>query len=233
MATHCIEARFREDVVLALCNAAGAFTVHEGMVPFRYQPGGKLYRTRPDRLAAVDGASPVAVEVVAASVKPPARKKGGASGGGGRPGQPVVGREARPVTDVVQLWTDGACTGNPGPSGSGVVYRHGTALREKAIPLGHGTNNIAELTAILEGLKMVAEPATTPTDVMTDSAYCVGLLTKNWKAKKNQELIAELRKVASAFGDLRIVKVKAHCGIPDNERADELACAGARGESLG
>ena len=122
----------------------------------------------------------------------------------------------------MQLWTDGACTGNPGPAGLGVLYRYQGEVREVSEYLGHGTNNIAELTAILRGLQLV-EDSGTPVDVMTDSAYCHGLLTKSWKAKKNQELVAELRAEARRFGDLRIVKVPGHSGVPDNERADELA----------
>ena len=234
--------------MLAVCDAAGGFVVDDGMVPFRYKAGGKVYRTRAERLTVVEGASPTTLEAALAAAPAPspraAARPSGSSGpssssgrgGGSRAGGSSGVREGarpRPVSEVIQIWTDGACSGNPGPSGSGVVYRDGTILRERAIPLGHGTNNIAELTAILEGLKMVADPATSPTDVMTDSAYCLGLLTKGWKPKKNQDLVAELRQVASAFTDLHIVKVKAHNGVPDNERADELARTGALGQRVG
>ena len=58
---------------------------------------------------------------------------------------------------------------------------------------------------------------------MTDSSYCIGVLSKGWKAKANQELIAELRGEVSRFSDLRFVKVPGHAGVPDNERVDELA----------
>jgi ribonuclease HI len=213
-----VRARFRDDEVLARCDGAGAFVVVDGMVPFQYQAGGKIYRTRADRLAVSDGASPApapAPAEPAAPARPRARPR--ATGGA-----PQIGREPRPETEAVQLWTDGACTGNPGPAGAGVLYRHRGEVREVSEYLGHGTNNIAELTAILRGLQLV-EDGSTPVDVMTDSAYCHGLLTKAWKAKKNQELVAELRAEARRFADLRIVKVPGHSGVPDNERADELA----------
>ena len=93
--------------------------------------------------------------------------------------------------------------------------------------LGTGTNNIAELTAILRGLEIVksrgADALNGPVDVLTDSSYCIGLLTKGWKAKKNQALIADLRACVAEFGDLRLLKVPGHAGVPLNERADELA----------
>ena len=122
----------------------------------------------------------------------------------------------------MQLWTDGACTGNPGPAGAGVYFHFKDVEREVSEYLGPGTNNIAELTAILRGLEMVEDRAL-PVDVMTDSSYCVGLLTKGWKAKANVELVATLRAKLAEFSDVRLVKVKAHVGIPGNERADELA----------
>ena len=130
--------------------------------------------------------------------------------------------DIRPTSEAVQLWTDGACTGNPGPAGAGVLYRYGDDERVLSEYLGEGTNNIAELTAILRGLEMVSD-VSLPVDIMTDSSYCIGLLTKGWKAKANQELVARLRQKLVAFSDVRFIKVKGHAGIPENERADELA----------
>lgn len=210
---HWIRVRFRDDEVLARCDAAGAFALDGAFVPIRYKPGGKVYKTRPDRLVAVAGALPEAAErTVEAKPKRPSGSARAAS----------ASTTWRSEEEAVQLWTDGACTGNPGPAGLGVLYRYQGEVREVSEYLGHGTNNIAELTAILRGLQLV-EDSGTPVDVMTDSAYCHGLLTKSWKAKKNQELVAELRAEARRFGDLRIVKVPGHSGVPDNERADELA----------
>jgi len=61
-----------------------------------------------------------------------------------------------------------------------------------------------------------------PVVVHSDSAYAIGLLSQNWKAKANQELVAKLRELTRGFPDLRFVKVLAHSGISDNERADQL-----------
>ena len=62
-----------------------------------------------------------------------------------------------------------------------------------------------------------------PVVVYSDSQYSIGLLTQNWKAKANAELVAKLRGLTRQFADLRFVKVAAHSGIPLNERVDELA----------
>jgi ribonuclease HI len=120
------------------------------------------------------------------------------------------------------VWTDGACSGNPGAAGLGVVIVGDGAMREISEYLGEATNNIAELRAILRGLQAV-EDRTRPVIVYSDSAYSIGLLTQRWKAKKNVELVEELRALVREFSDLRFVKVLAHSGISLNERVDQLA----------
>jgi ribonuclease HI len=127
-----------------------------------------------------------------------------------------------PDGDAIQVWTDGACTGNPGPAGLGVVIIDGSHRVELSEYLGEGTNNIAELMAILRGLESVKDKQR-PVVVYTDSAYSIGCITKPWKPKKNVELIDELRQIARGFSDLRFVKVAGHAGIPLNERVDQLA----------
>ena len=200
-----IRVTFRDSEVLARCHPDGALLVERGMVPFCYKPGGKVYATRMDRIVPVDGATP---ELYG---NPEARAVA-----------PRPGAEIRSADEAVQLWTDGACTGNPGPAGAGVFYRFQGQERVRSEFLGEGTNNIAELTAIFLALEMV-EDRGAPIDVMTDSSYCVGLLTKGWKAKKNQELVASIRARLAEYQDVRFVKVKGHAGIPENARADELA----------
>src|SRR5690606_4079780 len=131
--------------------------------------------------------------------------------------------------DAIIAYTDGACTGNPGPAGLGVVLLDGPERREISEYLGAGTNNIAELTAILRALEAIPpEHRDRAIRLHTDSSYAVGLLTKNWKAKANGELVAELRALARRFPRLHIVKVKGHSGIPENERADQLAVEAIR-----
>jgi ribonuclease HI len=127
-------------------------------------------------------------------------------------------------TAAIHVWTDGACSGNPGPAGLGVVIVDGGKREEVSEFLGDGTNNIAELTAILRGLEKISDRAR-PVIVYSDSQYSIGLLTKPWKAKANKELVEELRELCRTFRALRFVKVAGHAGVPLNERCDELARA--------
>lgn len=131
---------------------------------------------------------------------------------------------SKPIpADAIVIYTDGACTGNPGPSGIGVVIMDGEKRRELSEYLGRGTNNIAELTAIGRALEEILDATERPVFVHSDSSYSIGLLTKGWKAKANAELVSWLRDLANKFPKLTLVKVKGHAGIPENERADELA----------
>jgi ribonuclease HI len=134
-------------------------------------------------------------------------------------------------TDVVSgqilAFTDGACLGNPGPAGLGYLinYPDGrTAIQGE--PLGRATNNIAELTAILRVLELV-DPKTPRVVIHTDSSYAIGVLTKNWKAKANQELIAQIRQKLARFSNVELRKVKGHAGIEQNELVDQLARSAA------
>src|SRR5207247_1596585 len=116
------------------------------------------------------------------------------------------GKKSPPPANAIHVWTDGACTGNPGPAGIGMVIVDGKERKEMSEYLGNGTNNIAELTAILRGLQEVADK-TRPVIVYSDSAYSIGLLTQAWKAKKNVELVAQLRALCREFTDLQFEKV--------------------------
>jgi ribonuclease HI len=126
----------------------------------------------------------------------------------------------------VDVWTDGACSGNPGPMGIGVVViLDGTRL-EHGEYLGVGTNNIAELVAIERGVEMATQNAVDrgrPIHVYSDSGYAIGVLSKGWKAKANQELVARVRRTLAAVPKVRLVKVPGHAGVPENERCDALA----------
>ncbi|MDX2447451.1 MAG: ribonuclease H [Desulfobacterales bacterium] len=123
---------------------------------------------------------------------------------------------------VVHVYTDGASSGNPGPSGIGVLLRYGSHEKEISRYIGTATNNIAELEAIRVGLSLIRNPAL-PVRVYTDSSYALGLLAKGWKALKNQELVASIQKIVSEFEDISFVKVKGHSGDAGNERVDGLA----------
>lgn len=124
--------------------------------------------------------------------------------------------------DAICIYTDGACSGNPGPAGIGVILFYQGRRKEISRYIGIATNNIAELEAIKVGLASVKNRQL-PVVLFTDSSYCLGLLTQGWKAKQNQELVQQVRSLARQFKNLRIVKVKGHAGHPENERADRLA----------
>ncbi|MDY0375097.1 MAG: ribonuclease H [Desulfobacterium sp.] len=126
------------------------------------------------------------------------------------------------------IYTDGACSGNPGPAGSGVVVvQNNKVVHEISISLGVATNNIAELTAIKLGLELVKDHHSTPVTIYTDSTYSIGILTKNWKAKANVELVGSIRQLMKPFKRLKLIHVKGHSGHPLNERADLLAVRGS------
>jgi ribonuclease HI len=199
--------KLRDADVWAKVDANGALvTDRDGRVEIVYKAaaGAKVYRAGARNLTAAGGA-PVEIEV-------------------GEPAAPAANKKAPTAApaDAIQVWTDGACTGNPGPAGLGVVIVDGGARKEISEFLGDGTNNIAELTAILRGLEQVTDK-TRSVVVYSDSQYSIGLLTQAWKAKANKELVEELRARCREFSDLRFVKVAGHAGVPLNERCDQLA----------
>jgi len=154
---------------------------------------------------------------------PPAPKKSTAR----TPSSKSVAADTTSVTpeacaQAICVYTDGACSGNPGPAGIGVVLRYKEKTKEISRYLGQGTNNIAELEAIKTGL-LAVKNRDLPVIVFTDSSYALGLLTKGWKAKQNIALVEEIRRLTATFKRLRFVKVKGHSGHVDNERADRLA----------
>jgi ribonuclease HI len=177
----------------------------DGRVEILYKPGGKVYRASsrnldpdPNQESLADGDAAPGANAKAASPT----------------GAPVP-------NDAYIVYADGACTGNPGPCGIGVVLLDGTQRRELSEYLGEGTNNVAELTAIIRALE--ESPRDRTVVLHSDSAYALGLLGKAWKAKANQALVEKMRSLGKEFRDLRLVKVAGHAGIAENERADALA----------
>ena len=109
--------------------------------------------------------------------------------------------------------------------------KYGARIRHVSESLGHGTNNIAELTAILRALRMVKNPEI-PVVVYTDSQYALGVLSLGWKAKQNRVLVEDIRREMQRFREVRFVKVAGHADIHLNNMADELARDSIRKERL-
>jgi ribonuclease HI len=124
--------------------------------------------------------------------------------------------------DAIIAYADGACSGNPGPAGLGIVVVDGTIKTEVSEHIGQGTNNIAELVAIERVLDTVTDKMR-PLVIHTDSAYAIGVLSKGWKAKANIPLIERVRERLAKRPGTTLVHVRGHAGIELNERADELA----------
>ena len=134
----------------------------------------------------------------------------------------------------VEIFTDGACSGNPGPGGWGAVLRYGKVEKELCGGEKETTNNRMELTAAIMALKALKEPCSVT--LTTDSKYLADGITKGWaeswkkngweKADKKPALNIDLwEEILELFSkhNVNIVWVKGHNGHPENERCDALA----------
>lgn len=142
------------------------------------------------------------------------------------------------MSTITDIWTDGACSGNPGPGGWGAVLRHGEAEKEISGAEAATTNNRMELMAVIEGLKSLNQ--TCRVRVHTDSQYVQkgisewlpNWVRRGWKtasggAVKNQDLWRALAEQAARH-QVEWFWVKGHAGHPGNEIADALANEGVR-----
>ena len=133
----------------------------------------------------------------------------------------------------VQIYTDGACRGNPGPGGWGATLELGSHCRELSGAESLTTNNRMELTAVIRALEALKR--STVVDLYTDSEYVRRGITEwliSWKARgwrtadkkpvKNQDLWVELDQLAQQH-EIAWHWVKGHSGVPGNERVDQLA----------
>ena len=136
----------------------------------------------------------------------------------------------------VIIYTDGACSGNPGPGGWGAILRYGTAEKELSGGEKETTNNRMELTAAIEALAALKEPC--QVTLTSDSKYLVDAITQGWarswkakgwrKADKSPALNPDLwEKLLNLLDthEVELVWVKGHDGHPYNERCDKLATA--------
>jgi ribonuclease HI len=135
---------------------------------------------------------------------------------------------------IIELFSDGACSGNPGPGGWAVILRSGSHERELCGAEAPTTNNRMELTAVIEGLGAIKNPA--HVRVHTDSKYVMdgartwlaGWKTRGWKTAdkkpvKNEDLWRALDEQQQRHLSVAWTWVAGHSGHPENERADFLA----------
>lgn len=139
---------------------------------------------------------------------------------------------------MIEIFTDGACSGNPGPGGYGVILRSGTYIKELSAGYRKTTNNRMELLAVIVALDALKKPS--DITVTTDSKYVADAINKGWlpnwvkknfKDKKNKDLW--LRYIESAKShQVTFVWVKGHDSHVENERCDVLAVAAYKSENL-
>lgn len=134
----------------------------------------------------------------------------------------------------ITMFTDGACSGNPGPGGWGTILRYQGKEKELSGGCSSTTNNKMELTAVIEGLKALREPC--QVTIYSDSKYFIDAIEQGW-AKKwrannwmrnkkdpalNKELWEEILRLFEIH-TIKLVWVKGHSGHSENERCDQLA----------
>ena len=136
--------------------------------------------------------------------------------------------------DKVIIYTDGACSGNPGPGGWGAILIYNDSKKELSGGNSNTTNNIMEMTAVIEALKILKRPC--EVDLYSDSAYVVNAFLQNWvknwiknnwktsdkKDVKNKELWLELIELTKIH-KVTFHRVKGHADNDLNNRCDELA----------
>ena len=134
----------------------------------------------------------------------------------------------------VIIYTDGACSGNPGPGGFGTILIYEDVKKEISGGQKDTTNNVMEITAVIEGLKLLKYPC--EVEIYSDSAYVVNAFNQNWienwkkngwknskkEDVKNKELWEELEELTKVH-KVTFIKVKGHSDNEYNNRCDELA----------
>ena len=225
-----VQTLLRGQKVFAKAKPDGELDAVGGRVEIRYKPNdGRAYQAGVKNLERIAGAELMPDETCApAGAAPSKTTPAPTSDRGARSAERKSAAAAQALApgavpkDAFTVYADGACSGNPGPAGLGIVIvAPDGKIHEGFEYLGEGTNNVAELTAILRAAEIVPDAAAAV--VHTDSQYSIGVLTKGWKAKANQELVAGVKSALAKRTGWRLVYVPGHAGVPLNERADELA----------
>jgi ribonuclease HI len=144
---------------------------------------------------------------------------------------------------TVKIYTDGACSGNPGPGGYGVILKSGTHQREISAGFKKTTNNRMEMRAVIEGLRLLKAPCSVT--VYSDSKYLVDAVQRGWARRwqknnwyrnvrekaLNTDLWSELLSLLEKH-QVKFHWVRGHGGHPENERCDHLAVQAINRDNL-
>lgn len=143
------------------------------------------------------------------------------------------------AANQISIYTDGACSGNPGPGGLGIILMAGEHKKEFSEGYKFTTNNRMELLAVIKGLEML-KTNKHQVVIYSDSKYVIdavvqkwvfGWAKKNFAGKKNSDLWLRFLKVYPLF-NIKFVWVKGHANNPFNNRCDELAVAASKSGKL-
>ena len=140
---------------------------------------------------------------------------------------------------MIELYTDGASSGNPGPGGYGAILRSGKHYKELSEGFRKTTNNRMELLAVIKGLEALKSPGQNVM-IYSDSKYVIDAIEKRWvngwlqkgfAGKKNKDLWLRYLEV-SKLHNIKLNWVRGHNGHPENERCDQLAVAATKQREL-
>ncbi|HMG09397.1 MAG TPA: ribonuclease HI [Mucilaginibacter sp.] len=136
---------------------------------------------------------------------------------------------------MIEIFTDGASSGNPGPGGYGVILRSGKHYKELSEGFRKTTNNRMELMAVIKGLEAIKTP-NQQVMIFSDSKYVIDAIEKRWvngwlqkgfAGKKNKDLWLRYLDISKQH-QIKFTWVRGHNGHPENERCDELAVAAGK-----
>jgi len=140
---------------------------------------------------------------------------------------------------MIEIFTDGASSGNPGPGGYGVILRSGNHYKELSEGFRKTTNNRMELLAVIKALEAIKSPNQTVI-IYSDSKYVIDAIDKKWvygwlqkgfKDKKNKDLWLRYLDISKRH-NIKFIWVRGHAGHKENERCDELAVAASKQKNL-
>ena len=146
---------------------------------------------------------------------------------------------AMDLKQMIEIFTDGSSSGNPGPGGYGVILRSGQHYKELSEGFRKTTNNRMELLAEIKGLEALKTPNQQVT-IYSDSKYVIDAIEKRWvygwlqkgfAGKKNKDLWLRYLDI-SKIHQIKFVWVRGHAGHPENERCDQLAVAAGKQKNL-